>query len=124
MLNFSILSLNLLAATPTAVANSDANPLSLLALICPLGMFSSFYLIILCLQVFVVAISCLGLILWIWMLVDLIQRDAKDFPPGSGTDPKVLWILVVLLTSYIGAVVYYFMVYRKSPPKSSKLITK
>ena len=40
---------------------------------------------------------------WIWMLVDCIQRDFKD---------KVLWILIILLTQTLGAIIYYFVVKR------------
>lgn len=43
---------------------------------------------------------------WIWMLVDCIRR--KNFKD------KTLWILIILLTSLIGAIVYYFVVKRKS----------
>jgi len=54
----------------------------------------------------------LGLLaIWIWMLVDLLQRDDKDF--GPGTNNKVIWLLVLLLTNWIGSIVYYFMIYNK-----------
>ena len=42
---------------------------------------------------------------WLWMLVDCIAR--KNFPD------KVLWILVLFFGSFIGSVLYYFMVKRK-----------
>ena len=44
-----------------------------------------------------------GMILWIFMLVHVAQHDVKD---------KTAWILVVALTGFIGAIVYYFAVKR------------
>jgi len=54
-------------------------------------------------------------VLWIVMLVDLIQRDEEDL--GPGTNMKMVWLLIVLLTSYVGAAIYYFMVYSKFTKK-------
>lgn len=45
-----------------------------------------------------------GLIFWIWMLVDAVKRDFEHKP---------LWILIILLTGVIGAIVYLFAVKRK-----------
>jgi uncharacterized RDD family membrane protein YckC len=39
---------------------------------------------------------------WVWMLVDCIRN------PGLGTDEKLIWVLVIALTHFIGAVVYFF----------------
>ncbi len=57
-------------------------------------------------------ISIVGMIFWIFMLIDVIKRDENDFP-GSGKDQKLMWVLLVIFTSYIGGFIYYFMVYRK-----------
>ena len=46
--------------------------------------------------------------LWIWMLVDVIKRD---FPQPN---EKTMWVLVVILANWIGAIIYYFMIKRKS----------
>lgn len=54
-----------------------------------------------------------GLVLmgfWIWMLVDCAQRD---FP---GDNDKLIWILVIVLTGGIGALIYYFI----GRPKGTK----
>lgn len=61
---------------------------------------------------FTVLASSALLVLWILMLIDVIQRDEKDFHSES-KDQKIIWLLVILLTSYIGACIYYFMVYKK-----------
>ena len=42
-------------------------------------------------------------IFWIWILVDCIKREFSD---------KVLWILLIVLTGFLGAIIYYFVVKR------------
>ncbi len=41
---------------------------------------------------------------WIWMLVDCAQAPEK---PGS--NDRVVWILVIVFTSWLGALIYYFV---------------
>ena len=48
---------------------------------------------------------------WVWMIVDVAKRDFKD------KDDKILWVLVVVLAGFIGAIIYYFMVKRKDKNK-------
>lgn len=50
------------------------------------------------------------LVLWVWMLIDLIKRPDTDFTGGMS---KVVWIVLMIFFSYIAAVIYYFAVYRK-----------
>jgi hypothetical protein len=59
-------------------------------------------------------IGIFALILWIMMLVDLVQRDVNEFPTNF-SDPKTMWLLIVLLTGWVGAGIYYFQVYKKQP---------
>ena len=49
-----------------------------------------------------IALSLLTLAFWIWMLVDCATHE-----PGNSND-KIVWILVIVLAGFIGAVVYYF----------------
>jgi len=42
-------------------------------------------------------------VFWIWMLVDCATKE-----PSAGND-KVIWILVILFTHWIGALIYYLM---------------
>lgn len=44
-----------------------------------------------------------GLVFWIWMLIDCIQNE-----PSEGND-KLIWMLVVIFTSWLGALIYYFI---------------
>ena len=45
-------------------------------------------------------------IAWVWLLIDAIKRD---YPAGKENE-KVVWILVLLFGSWIGALVYYIVV--------------
>ena len=47
-------------------------------------------------------IGVLGTIFWIWMLVECVTRE-----PAEGND-RIVWMLVILLTHFVGALVYYF----------------
>ncbi|TSC52112.1 MAG: Uncharacterized protein CEO40_278 [Parcubacteria group bacterium LiPW_72] len=50
-------------------------------------------------------IGLLLFILWILMLIDCIKRDFSQ---------KTLWIILLIVLGYIGAVAYYFAVKRKN----------
>jgi len=49
---------------------------------------------------------------WLWMLIDVITRA-----PSEG-NTKLIWILVVVFTGIIGALIYYFVQRPKNPPKA------
>lgn len=51
-------------------------------------------------------IGCI--IFWFWMLIDCIKRDFIK------PDDKVIWVLLIIFIQIIGAIIYYFMVRRKS----------
>ena len=58
-------------------------------------------------------IVVLGLLaLWIWMLVDCVKRDENNFP-SLGENTKIIWILIIALAGWVGAIIYYFMVKQK-----------
>jgi large-conductance mechanosensitive channel len=59
----------------------------------------------------IMLINFLGIAFWIWMLIDCVKRDFKK------ENDKILWILVVALTGWIGALIYYFMIKRKEDKK-------
>lgn len=57
--------------------------------------------------VFVAALLVCGIVLigfWLWMIVHAIRHDVKD---------QAIWILILMLTNFWGAIVYYFAVKRK-----------
>lgn len=65
-----------------------------------LGMGLAFFAFMALIVVF--ALACLAF--WIWMLVDCAQSPEK---PGS--NDKVVWILVLVFTGWIGALIYFFV---------------
>lgn len=59
------------------------------------GLFSLFFFVII----------ALVFVFWIWMLIDALMR--KKF------EDKLIWILVIIFLHVIGALLYYFLVYKK-----------
>ena len=62
----------------------------------------------------IVIIGILSFIFWIWMIIDCAKRNFK-----KETD-KVVWILVIVLLSVLGAAIYYFAVKINDKNKSGK----
>ena len=52
----------------------------------------------------IVVIGALLFAFWIWMIIDCAKRKFRN-----ETD-KVVWILVIVLLSVLGAAIYYFAV--------------
>jgi len=48
---------------------------------------------------------------WLWMLIDCIRRDFDD---------KAIWLIVLVLTSFLGAIIYFFAVKLRSKGKKAK----
>ena len=49
----------------------------------------------------VVLMVCIGaMILWVWMLVDCVSKE-----PSEGNS-RIVWILVIILIPWIGALLY------------------
>jgi Phospholipase_D-nuclease N-terminal len=44
-----------------------------------------------------------GTVFWIWMLIDCVTKE-----PSTGND-KIIWLLVIVLTHLIGALIYFFV---------------
>ena len=51
------------------------------------------------------------IVLWLWMLIDCLKRQDDNFAVG-GNNAKLIWILVIIFTGLIGAVIYYFLIKR------------
>ena len=47
-----------------------------------------------------ITLGLVGTVLWIWMLVDCATNE-----PSEGSD-KIVWILVILFTHGLGALIY------------------
>ena len=55
---------------------------------------------------FMLLFGCLGLVglvFWIWMLVDCVSKE-----PSEGND-KIIWVLIIVLLSWLGALIYLFV---------------
>jgi len=50
---------------------------------------------------FFVAVA--GTIFWVCMLIDCVQNE-----PSTGND-KIVWLLLLIFTHFIGALIYYFV---------------
>lgn len=48
-------------------------------------------------------IGILATVFWIWMLIDCATKE-----PSQGND-KVVWIIIIVFTQIIGALIYYFV---------------
>ncbi len=48
-------------------------------------------------------------VLWLWMLIDCLKRPDDKFAYG-GNNAKIVWILVIIFTGLIGALIYYFLI--------------
>ena len=48
----------------------------------------------------------------IGMFIDCLQRP-RDMFPSSGEYDKLIWCIGIFFANFIGAVMYYFLVYRK-----------
>ncbi|MBT9149200.1 MAG: hypothetical protein DDT28_00621 [Dehalococcoidia bacterium] len=44
-----------------------------------------------------------GTALWIWMIVDCATKESSE------SNNKIVWILVILLTHWIGAFIYFLV---------------
>jgi hypothetical protein len=64
----------------------------------PIALFFAFLPFLILLLLF--AVFAVSTIFWIWTLVDCATRE-----PSEGND-KVIWILVIIFSHFIGALIY------------------
>jgi hypothetical protein len=87
----------------------DVVPITLMT-----GSFCGVWWILIAVQVVsafaMMVVSIAGLAGWIWMIVDVIQREEKTF---KSKDEKVIWVLVIVLAGWVGALIYYLVEYRR-----------
>jgi hypothetical protein len=48
-------------------------------------------------------IGVAGTVFWIWMIVECATKE-----PNQGNE-KIVWIIVIIFTHWIGALIYYFV---------------
>ena len=49
------------------------------------------------------ALAALACVFWIWMLVHAVTNK------GLGDGEKIAWVLVILFTHFVGALIYFFV---------------
>lgn len=55
----------------------------------------------------VILIAIVSIIFWLWMLIDLLKRkNLRD---------KTAWTIILIFLGALGAIFYFFLVYRKIP---------
>jgi len=72
--------------------------------------------VFICLYVLLFAAGIFLFVVWIIALVDCAKRENLEFPSPSD-NTKVLWILIVVFSGGVGAIIYYFLVMKKMPRK-------
>ena len=102
---FAVGALALLAATPAfAQTSGSGGDAAFGAAFC--GIYG-------CIGVFALA----TLVFWIWMIVDVFQRQEFEFPNSTGNS-KTTWMIILFVSwlvsaHWIAAIIYYFMVFKK-----------
>jgi type VI protein secretion system component VasK len=109
-------------------------PVILLALLCSLLVASSVFALgsvevgaifilsfvgILLFWFLIVCLVLAGVIFWVWMFIDCLARKDASF-----ADDKAVWIIVLLFTSIIGALLYFFFVRRRLHSRDSGIKRK
>jgi len=64
--------------------------------------------------VFILIVAIIGIALfvfWLLMLIDCLKRQDNKFAIG-GDYAKLIWVLVIIFTGIIGALIYYFLIKR------------
>lgn len=59
-------------------------------------------IIFILLALFVLPLTLLGFVFWIWMLIDSIKNERLR------EGEKIAWVLVIALTHVLGAIIYFF----------------
>jgi hypothetical protein len=69
-----------------------------------MGVFllGGFGIVIILMAFLIIPLAILSFVFWIWMLVDCIKNENI-----SGNE-KIAWVLVIALTHFLGAVIYFF----------------
>lgn len=67
-----------------------------------------------------IPVLVLLIVLWLWMLIDCLKRRDDMFKFG-GNNARLIWILVIILTGVIGAVIYYFLI-KKTDSHEDRII--
>ena len=70
--------------------------------------FSSFFLLFFLIWFFILGAAIFGIVFWIVMIIDVARRNFTK------ENDRTTWLLIVLLTGVIGAIIYYIEIKRKN----------
>lgn len=65
-------------------------------------------------------------VFWVWMLIDCLARDHREFGTLITSDSsmdKILWLLLILFTFVIGALAYHVAVRRRPRPTTATAVS-
>lgn len=96
------------SSTTPSTSTSAGNAAGTTAALGILGIFGAWTLGIFLLYGLMFLFIILATIGWILALLDCVKREDWDTP-----NEKLTWVLVIALTGWIGALLYYFLVKRK-----------
>ena len=68
-----------------------------------------FILVMILIPAILVIVSILAFVFWVVMLIDAIRNSSEQ--------TKVVWVLVIILTHIVGALIYYFAEKRERDSK-------
>lgn len=71
-------------------------------------------------EVVLIVAAALLFVFWLLMLIDCLKRPDNNFKFG-GNYAKIIWILVIIFTGFIGALIYYFLI-KRADTQNDKLI--
>lgn len=74
--------------------------------LCPCGIWA----FALSIQFSAWGIALFLLFLWVLFLADALKRPDSVY---ASKDERLIWVLILILTGWIGIVLYYFLIYRK-----------
>ncbi len=78
-------------------------------------MFGLIHIIGFALMLMLAPLAILAFVFWIWMLIHAVTNK------GLGDGEKIAWVLVILFTHFIGALIYFFIGRPKSVAASGVL---
>ena len=62
----------------------------------------------LCMIVAFALVGLVSFVIWLWALIDAIKNPALD------SNQRLIWILVILLTNLLGALIYFIIGRKKA----------
>ena len=88
--------------------------LMLSMMLAPVLVFFGFGAVWLFFFVLILFIGIVGTIFWIWMLIDCAKRDFEK------ENDKIVWIIVIALTHWIGALIYFIVIKMQKDKKEEE----